>query len=45
LVKLAFGKKVKPFTTYEIGKIFVRCSWDLITDIKKFETIATLGEW
>lgn len=45
LVKLAYGKKVKPFTTYEIGKIFVRCSWDLITDIKKFETIATLGEW
>lgn len=45
LVKLAYGKKVKPFTTYEIGKIFVRCSWDLITDIKKFETIATVGEW
>lgn len=45
LVKLALGKSIKPFTKYEVGKIFVRCSWDLITDIKKFEEISINGEF
>ena len=42
-VELALGKKVEPFESYEIGKIFVRYSWDLITDIKKFEEITVKG--
>ncbi len=44
LVKLALGMEVKPFTSYEIGKIFVRYSWDMIIDIKEFEKISTQGE-
>jgi carbamoyl-phosphate synthase large subunit len=44
LVKLAMGDKVKPFTKYEIGKMFVRYSYDMIVDLKEFETISTLGE-
>ena len=44
LVKLAIGKEVKPFTSYEAGKIFIRYAWELITDIKEFEKINTLGE-
>ncbi len=44
LVELAFGKKVEPFTSYKVGTIFVRCSWDLITDMSQFEKIAALGE-
>lgn len=44
LVDLANNLTVTPFNTYETGKIFVRCSWDLITDIKKFEKISTFGE-
>ena len=44
LVKLALGKKVKPFTSYEAGKMFVRYSWDLITDISEFQQINTMGE-
>lgn len=44
LVDLAFDKTVEPFTTFEIGKIFVRCSWDLITDIKYLEKITMKGE-
>lgn len=44
LVKLATGEKVEPFTSFSIGTIFVRSSWDLITDIKVFEKIATTGE-
>jgi carbamoyl-phosphate synthase large subunit len=44
LVDLICKGKVEPFKNYEIGKIFVRSSWDLITDIKAFEKIATFGE-
>jgi carbamoyl-phosphate synthase large subunit len=44
LVKMAMGEKVTPFTSYEIGKIFIRYAWDLITDIKEFQTISGNGE-
>lgn len=44
LVKLAMGETVEPFTSYSVGTIFVRASWDFITDIKVFEKIAVLGE-
>ncbi|MDO9634648.1 MAG: ATP-grasp domain-containing protein [Paludibacter sp.] len=44
LVKMAMGEKVDPFTEYEVGKIFIRYAWDLITDIKEFQTISGNGE-
>ncbi|MEA4981294.1 MAG: ATP-grasp domain-containing protein [Paludibacter sp.] len=44
LVKMALGEKVAPFTSYETGKIFIRYAWDLITDIKEFQTISGNGE-
>ena len=44
MVRLAFGENVKPFEKYNIGTIFVRSSWDLISDIKTFEQISTFGE-
>lgn len=44
MVRYALGEKVEPFTSYEIGKIFVRCSWDLITSVKTFEMITMNGE-
>lgn len=44
LVKLALGETVKPFDTYEAGKMFVRYSYDLIVGLKEFEHISTLGE-
>lgn len=44
LVKLASDEKVESFSSYKVGTIFVRSSWDLITDIKAFEQIAALGE-
>lgn len=44
LVKLALKQSVKPFTKYVIGKMFVRYSYDMIVDLKKFETISTQGE-
>ncbi len=44
LVKMALGEKVKQFTKYEVGKIFVRYAWDLITDIGEFQKISGTGE-
>lgn len=44
LVNLAMGKEVQPFTHYETGKMFIRYSYDMIVDMKEFETISTQGE-
>lgn len=44
LVKLALGMEVQPFTSYEVGKMFIRYSYDLITNVKEFEELSTLGE-
>ena len=44
LVRLAIGEDVKAFTNYEVGKMFVRYSYDIITDINKFQLLATTGE-
>jgi len=44
LVKLALGMDVKPFESYEVGCMFVRYSYDLITNLKEFEKLSTLGE-
>lgn len=44
LMKMALGEKVLPFESYEVGKMFIRYSYDMICDLKEFETISTLGE-
>ena len=45
LVKLALnGKEVKPYKKYDIGKMFIRYSYDMIVGLKEFEKISTLGE-
>jgi carbamoyl-phosphate synthase large subunit len=44
LVKMAMGEEVPPFTEYEAGKIFIRYSWDHITDVKEFHQISGFGE-
>jgi carbamoyl-phosphate synthase large subunit len=44
LVKLAMGEDVTPYTKYETGKMFIRYSWDMITDINEFEKLSTFGE-
>jgi carbamoyl-phosphate synthase large subunit len=44
LVKLALGMEVKPFEDYKVGTMFIRYSYDLITDVKEFEKLSTLGE-
>jgi carbamoyl-phosphate synthase large subunit len=44
LVNLALGIKVKPFTTYTVGKMFIRYAWDMIVDREEFEQISIYGE-
>ena len=44
LLKLALGEKVKAFDKYTVGRMFIRYSYDLIINLKEFETISTLGE-
>ncbi len=44
LVNLAMGKDVPVFDHYEIGKMFIRYSYDMIVDMNEFEKISTLGE-
>jgi len=44
LVKMAIGENVAPFTDYQVGKMFIRYAWDLITDISEFQQISGNGE-
>jgi carbamoyl-phosphate synthase large subunit len=44
LVRLAMGENVAPFTKYQIGKMFIRYSYDLIGDISQFEKLSMTGE-
>jgi carbamoyl-phosphate synthase large subunit len=44
LAQLALGHEVKPFTSYDYGKMFIRYSYDQIVSINEFEQISTQGE-
>jgi len=44
LVKLALGEKVKPYPKHKSGIMFIRYSYDTLTDINQFQKIATTGE-
>lgn len=44
LVRLALGEKLEPYRVYEVGKMFIRYSQDLLTDVKEFEKLSTQGE-
>jgi len=44
LVKMALGEHIEPYKEYEAGKIFIRYSWDHITDIREFQKISANGE-
>jgi carbamoyl-phosphate synthase large subunit len=44
LVKMALGETVEPFKNYQVGKMFIRYSWDLITDVGEFHKISGEGE-
>jgi carbamoyl-phosphate synthase large subunit len=44
LLRLALGETVEPFGDYEVGKLFIRYSYDMICDLADFQKISTVGE-
>ena len=44
LVKLALGQTVEPMTQYDVGKLFIRYSYDMICGLSEFEKLSTRGE-
>lgn len=44
LINMAFDQPYKKHDSYQIGKMFIRYSFDQIVDLKDFETISTTGE-
>lgn len=44
LVRMALGEHLEPFKDYEVGKIFIRYSWDHITNVEEFQKISAFGE-
>lgn len=44
LVTLALGEHIKPYDTYQAGKLFIRYSWDKIVDISQFQLFSAFGE-
>lgn len=44
LVRMAMGETLTPFEEYEVGKMFIRYSYDLIVPLQEFEEISTKGE-
>jgi len=44
VVRIALGEKMKPYTDYKVGKMFVRYAWDMIVDVEEYQKIATFGE-
>ena len=44
IVRMVKGHDVKPFKSYDIGKMFVRYSYEIIGDISQFEKLSIDGE-
>jgi carbamoyl-phosphate synthase large subunit len=45
MVNIGMGRKTASFENYEIGKMFIRYSYDMIVDMKEFEKISVMGEY
>ncbi len=44
LVQAAFGLPLSPLPAYEAGKLFMRYTYELVTDATPFQTLVTQGE-
>lgn len=44
LLMLTLGMDVSPFNRYDVGKMFVRYSYDMIVDLELFSRLTTTGE-
>ena len=44
LTKIAMGHKIDPVDAYEVGKMFIRYSYDMICNLSEFQQISINGE-
>jgi carbamoyl-phosphate synthase large subunit len=44
LLMLTLGMEVIPYNSYDVGKMFVRYSYDMIVDLELFSRLTTTGE-
>lgn len=44
MVMLATGRRVEPYRAYDVGKMFIRYSYDMICSLHEFEKLSTRGE-
>lgn len=44
LVSIALGYPTEPFSGYDVGKMFIRYSYDMIADLNDFEKLSIHGE-
>lgn len=44
LALLALGQKPEAYPRYDVGKLFIRYSWDMIVDRSEFENFSVKGE-
>ncbi len=44
LLKMALGEKIAPYTAFQVGKILLRYSWDLVINVEEFQQISAFGE-
>lgn len=44
LVKMAMGETVEPMKKYDVGKMFIRYSYDIICDLDKYASLSVQGE-
>jgi carbamoyl-phosphate synthase large subunit len=44
LAMLALGQKPEAYPRYDVGKLFIRYSWDMIVDRSEFENFSVKGE-
>jgi carbamoyl-phosphate synthase large subunit len=44
LVKMAMGETVEPMKNYDVGKMFIRYSYDIICDLDKYASLSVQGE-
>ncbi len=44
MLLMALGEEVEPFTSFDIGKMFVRYSYDMMVDLDDFQKISMSGE-
>ena len=44
MLLMALGEDVQPYTTFDVGKMFVRYSYDMMVDLDDFQKISMNSE-